>query len=159
MALLCPVPMGVVVGPFRATLAWAGACLVGVEIGMLSIAATNVILRGGSWLSVESFVMASTLFYAGAVAFVAPLSVLIVFLVRTARIRRPWADAVGGAAAAITGALAEHTVLDLNFIGHVTSDPVLVPFALVSGLIAGPVYWWLAGKPRPPYLHTEAPGR
>lgn len=141
--------------PLRATLAWAGACLVGVVVGVLSVAATHALLQGGSWLSIETFVLASSLFYAGAVAFIAPFSVLTVFVIRAARIRRPWADTVGGAAATITGTLAANAVGDLIIYRHIVDDPVLVPHALVSGLIAGPVYWWLAGKPRPPYSQTE----
>ena len=130
-------------------------CLVGVVVGVLGIAATNVV-HGGSWLSVESFLLASSVFYAGAVTFIAPLTWLMIVVVRTGRIRRPWADAVGGAAAALTGIIAADAVSDLIFVGRlVENNLALVPNALVSGLIAGPVYWWLAGKPRPPYSQSE----
>lgn len=141
---------------FRATLAWAGACLIGIVVGVLGVAVTNV-LQGGSWLSIQTFILASSLFYLCAVVFIAPPSLLIVGPVRMARIRRPWGDTVGGALAALIGILAADALADLGMYGHlVGGEPVLFPHALVSGLVGGPAYWWLAGKPNPPYPRAEA---
>jgi hypothetical protein len=142
--------------PLRAALAWAAACLIGVVVGVLGVATMNV-AQGGSWLSVQTFLLASGTFYAGAVAFIAPLSALIVFIARIGRIRRPWADTVGGAIAAVAGVFAADAVAELIFYGNlIPNDVVLVPFALIAGLIAGPTYWWLTGRPQPPYIQAES---
>jgi hypothetical protein len=143
--------------PLRATLAWAGACLIGVVLGVLGVAATHV-LKGGSWISMHTFVLAASTFYVAAVAFIAPLSALIIVVVRASRIRRPWADTVGGAVAAIAGVFAADAAAELILYGNLLAgdDVMLVPFALVSGLVAGPTYWWLTGRPRPPYMQAES---
>lgn len=142
--------------PLRAALAWAGACLIGVAVGVLGVATMNVV-QGGSWLSVQTFFLASSTFYVGAVAFIAPLSGLIVFVVRIGRIRRPWADTVGGAVAAVAGTYAADAVAELILYGNlIPGDVRLVPSALIAGLVAGPTYWWLTGRPEPPYMPAES---
>jgi hypothetical protein len=138
--------------PFRAVLAWAAACLIGVCLSVLGTGLAHVLFDDGAWLSLETFVLASSVLYLGALAFIAPLSLLMVFVIRKTGIRRPWADTVGGASVAISGVFAADAVGELVFYGHIVRDgTALIPHALLSGLLAGPVYWWLACKPRPPY--------
>ncbi|HYD85011.1 MAG TPA: hypothetical protein VEA63_13195 [Opitutus sp.] len=123
---------------------------------MLGVATMNVV-QGGPWLSVQTFLLASGTFWVGAVAFIAPLSALIVFVGRIGGIRRPWADTVGGAIAAVAGVFAADAVAELIFYGNlIPGDVMLVPFALIAGLVAGPTYWWLAGRPQPPYMQAES---
>lgn len=115
------------------------------------------VVQGGSWLSVQTFLLASSTFYVGALIFIAPLSALIVFVVRIGRIRRPWADTVGGIVAAIAGVFAADAGTDLILYGNlIGGDVMLVPFALIAGLVAGPTYWCFAGRPRPPYMQVES---
>ncbi|HRO03234.1 MAG TPA: hypothetical protein PLS69_06480, partial [Terricaulis sp.] len=134
-----------------ATLAWFLAALVGVVVGILGVALTNAIADGGAWISADSFIWVFVTFYIGATLFIAPVSLVVIFVVRETRIRRPWADAVGGAAAAVVGSVLAEIVAGVALSGHASASFTLVPFALVAGLLAGPVYWWLAGKLRPPY--------
>ncbi len=131
--------------PIRAALAWVGACFVGACIGVLGIATANVVGRNGAWISAQDFMMVSGAFFFGSLIITAPLSLLAIVVIRMTGIRRPWADTVAGAAIAVIGAMAPEILL----YGRVTGESSLPPFALMAGLIAGPIYWCLAGKPRP----------
>jgi len=64
---------------------------------------------------------------------------------------------MGGALAAVAGVFAAFATFDLIYYGHLFGGgfEALAPVALLSGLLAGPTYWWLAGKPQPPDTGAE----
>jgi hypothetical protein len=142
-------------GPVRAVLAWTLACLIGAAAAVSAMGVANVVLDGGSFYSPSTFLFGLSVFYVAAVLFVGPISAFLVLVIRVHRIRRPWADTVGGAGAAVLGLYGGNVVANLLVYGRVIADPPLLPIALMAGLIAGPAYWWLAGRPRPPYAGAE----
>lgn len=132
-------------------LAWSVACLVGVCI------TTGCIYALGGTSGPRAFeplllMMVFAAIFIVALILTAPIAFIAVLILRTSNAPRPWADLVFGAAIASAAAALPLQIFFPGMLG----ENLLLPIALLSGVIAGATYWLIAGKPRPPYA-TDAP--
>jgi len=130
----------------RATLSWFAACFVGTCVGVACFEASGA-LAGQATASLNALAFGLGALFIGAAILTAPLSLVLVLLMRMSGIRRPWADSVGGAAVGATAAI----LPELLYHQHLIEAGALIPYAMAGGFAAGPLYWWLTGRPRPPY--------
>lgn len=127
----------------RAFLSWCAANFFGVFVTVACWQGLGFLhgAHGAPW---DSLALALIVMFFGAALVTAPLSMMLVFAARLSKAPRPWADFVGGIA---IGVIAP----ELMYFWHWLDTQMWVGYGLVGGMAAGPLYWRLAGKPRPPY--------
>jgi uncharacterized BrkB/YihY/UPF0761 family membrane protein len=79
--------------------------------------------------------------------FAAIPALILIWVFRLLKVKRGWGDAITGA---ILGALLIH-LMAFGLSGLTTLPTPLSLLFGAAGLIAGLAYWFLAGRPKPPY--------
>jgi len=128
---------------FRWTGAWAFAVVAssGVLMAGFMIAAGVVPETVGAWVGFAFVVM----LYIAMIATVP--AIILTALLRLSRLPRGWTDAL---AFALAAPVLYHAVIlegDFSPASFALADPIFA----AGGAVAGFVYWWLAGRPAPPY--------
>ncbi|GJL98144.1 MAG: hypothetical protein DHS20C06_19610 [Hyphobacterium sp.] len=121
----------------------------------LSFYVTSVFGEGADPITGEGLaaMLAVTLLTGAYVAAFAAFPVFIlIWILRGLTLRRGWTDAITGA---ILGALLIH-LMAFGLSGLTTLPSLLSLLFGAAGLIAGFAYWFLAGRPRPPYAAKQA---
>lgn len=134
----------------RVALAFLVASIAAAFTITLSFYLTSVFGEGAEPITGEGLaaMLAITVLTGAYVAAFAAIPVIIlVWIYRLLKVRRGWGDAITGA---LLGALLIH-LMAFGLSGLTTLPSPLSLLFAVAGAVAGFVYWFLAGRPRPPY--------
>lgn len=130
----------------RAILGWAAANVVGLSVFVLLVKVVGW-ATGKATASFSESVFVLGILIGPTAVVTAPMLLASSLIIRASGIRRPWADTVAGVAIAMLTACVPMLILP----GGAFAESGIFGLALICGLAAGPTYWYVAGKPRPPY--------
>jgi len=134
----------------RPALAFLAASIIAALIIALSFYVTSVFGDGAEPVTGEGIaaMLTITLLTGAYVAvFAAIPAAILIWLFRLLKIPRGWGDAITGG---LLGALLVH-IMAYGLSGLTQMPSMVSALFGAAGLIAGLTYWFVAGRPRPPY--------